>query len=189
MSKALWRTSLHESGHGIASLALGGTCEGLVMFDDGAGIAQIGELLPNQEAYSIAAGPAAESLASDFPIPNVESAKTGVLTVDEIETLPLFATAPALACQLARTSDDRRPGDSDNRRLALWAIAGCEDEPGRWAERVAFAHRIAGEIVRNNAQAIAAVAAELFSKGSLSGSEVAAIAALNGSTFQTLQEQ
>ena len=172
MKAERWRFCLHESGHGLSAIVLGGRCLGLVIFDDGTGgLSQADELLGNREAYSIAAGPAAEILASRFPVPEV-AVIANCINVDNLETSPLFASSPMLACQMARTPDTRKHFDSDDRALALWAIDGNESEPERWASRVALARRIASEIVERHADAIVRVATALFASGSLCRDEI-----------------
>jgi len=165
-----WRIACHESGHCVASLALGGRCLGLVLVDGG-GICHNDELLGNREAYAIASGPSAEYLAEEFAAPDVNP-ETKILTVDEVELLPVFKTATWIACQLARTSDTRKHIDSDSRRIAEWAIGGHESEPDTWAGRVAFAKQMAAEIVSRNADKIVRVASALFVAGSLSENEI-----------------
>jgi hypothetical protein len=166
-----WRTACHEAGHAVAAVVLGGKCLGVVLYGDG-GQAQLDELLGNRNAFAVAAGPVAERLAEQFPAPATPPAETRVLSVDEIEALPVCASAPFLGCQLARTAQDRKGGDSDARSLALWAVTGNEDAPETWAKRVEFARRVADEIVQANAAAIIRVGESLFVYGSLSRDEI-----------------
>jgi hypothetical protein len=186
MKSERWISACHEAGHGIASLVLGGKCFGLALYDGGqSGQASISELDANRYAFAVAAGPAAERLAEEYPAPNCTPAESRTLTVDEIESLPVRKTSPYLAAQLARTSDDRKDGPSDDRLIALWAIGGHEDQPDSWAGRVAHAHRIAADIVQRNATAIVAVATELYMRGSLCGPEVLSISEKHGSFHGT----
>lgn len=158
-----WTTALHESGHAVAAIALGGRCCGLVLFDDASGQAHLSELLSDREAFSIAAGQAAEQLAEIHAAPECS------LTV-AVETLP--QTSEFLCTQLAKGEDVHNEFVSDSRLLALWAIQGLEDQPESWAGRVAHAHRIAAEIVERNAAAIVRVAESLFVCGSLGEQEI-----------------
>lgn len=163
-----WQTACHEAGHAIASIVLGGKAHGVVLFPGGGGQAQIDELLADRLAYSIAAGPAAERLAKEHPAPTESPVESILLSVDEVEALPVFASAPYIACQMARSHEDRKNSATDAQILAHWAIRGCEDVPEAWAGRVAHAHRMAAEIVRRNAESIVRVARALFVAGSLS---------------------
>ncbi|MDZ4686691.1 MAG: M50 family metallopeptidase [Planctomycetaceae bacterium] len=171
MTSDRWKTSVHEAGHAVAAVVMGGRCAGLVLVDDG-GLAQNYELLGAREAYAIAAGPAAERLVEQHPAPTTSPAKSKVLTVDEIEALSVFGTAPFLACQLGRAADNRRHFDSDERTLALWAITGREDTPGSWATMLEHANRVAAEIIARNSTAVVRIAAALFVAGSLSEDEI-----------------
>ena len=175
MSSNRWRIALHESGHAVACLALGGRCTGVVLLDDGSeGIAEICELLGDRDAFAVAAGPAAESLVDQFTVPDV-AITLAVVSLDNFESLPIFESSPYLATQMARTAGTRSAHISDARRLALWAITGREDLPERWAGLVEHAHQVAAEIVRHNAAAIVRIAEQLFVSGSLAESEVKAL--------------
>lgn len=180
-----WQVALHESGHAVSTIVMGGRCDGVALLDDTSGLCQSSELLGDREAFCIASGPAAEILAEEYPAPNCTPAESRTLTVDEIESLPICKTAPFLATQLARTESDRTDGPSDDRRIALWAISSHEDQPELWARRVVRAHRIAADIVQRNATAIAAVATELYMRGSLCGPEVLSISEKHGSFHGT----
>jgi hypothetical protein len=170
-----WETALHESGHAIASLTLGGKCLGLALLDDGdSGCCQSGDLDATRTAFMVACGPEAERLAESFPVPDVPIEQM-IVTVDEIESLPVFETSPLLACQMVRTADTRKRFSSDDRQLALWAISGNEADPESWARRVEFARYVAEGLVTKNAETIVRVATALFTKTSLSGPEVTAI--------------
>jgi hypothetical protein len=169
-----WKSALHESGHGVAAIALGGKCLGLVLLDAGySGLCQSGDLDATRQAFMIAAGPAAEKLAVEHPVPDVPIEES-IVTADEIESLPVFETSPLLACQLVRIPDTRKQFSSDDRQLALWAVTGHEDEPERWAARRYFADHVAGDLVSKNSAAIVAVATELFQRTSLSETEIKA---------------
>jgi hypothetical protein len=172
MKTERWKIALHESGHAVSAIVRGGRCDGVALLDDDSGLCQTGELLGNRDAYCIAAGPAAERLAEEYPAPDCTPPESRTLTVDEIEQLPLFDTARLVACQMAKTADTRRKFSSDDRLLAEWAISGNESDPESWAGRVAYAHEMAAEIVRHNAATIARIAEQLFVRGSLAESEV-----------------
>jgi hypothetical protein len=167
-----WKSALHESGHGIAAIALGGKCLGLVLLDDGySGLCQSGDLDATRTAFMVAAGPAAERLAEVVPVPDVPISESVVAT-DEVESLAVFTSSPLLACQMARTPETRKHFSSDDRQLALWAVTGHEDEPERWAARRYFADHVAEHVVAKNAAAIVRVATALFEKSSLSETEI-----------------
>lgn len=167
-----WQTACHEAGHVVTAHALGGRVCGAVIFPDGGGVAAFDQMSPDPVAIAIAAGRLAEKLADQFAPPMVADASPALLTPDQIETLPVFQTAPTLACDLGRTADDRKSGANDDRLLAEWAIFGREDDPDSWAGRIAFAKRVAAEIVSRNTDAIVRVATTLFASGSLSESEI-----------------
>lgn len=167
-----WRFCLHESGHGVSAIALGGKCLGLVVFADGSGgLAQNTQLLPDREAYSIASGPAAETLETRFPAPEMAVSACDVTTKNFV-SLPIYSSSPGLAVQMARSEDNRGHFDSDDRCLALWAIGGHEDRPESWSGRVAFVKHVAAEIIERNAESIVRVATELFVRGSLCRDEI-----------------
>jgi hypothetical protein len=175
MKSDRWVIACHEAGHAVSTIVLGGRCDGVALLDDTSGLCQSLELLGNREAYCIAAGPAAERLAEEYPAPDCTDSESRTLTVDEVESLPICKTAPFLAAQMARSEADRKYGPSDDRRIALWAIEGREDQPEVWAGRVAHAHRIAADIITKNAAAVVRVASALFKTNSLSGPEVTAL--------------
>lgn len=160
-----WKTAIHESGHALAAIVLGGKCLGIVLYPDGGGQTHFTELLGDREAFAIAAGQAAERLAQSYAAPEC-------LPTAEIETVHLRESSPFLACQLSKGSDVHKEFVSDDRYIALWAIGGNESEPERWVARVAHAHRVAVQIVETNAAAIVRVAAELFVRGNLCRDEI-----------------
>jgi hypothetical protein len=71
-------------------------------------------------------------------------------------------------------------GPADDRRVALWAIEGCESAPGTWASRVADLRSEAAAIIEENKQAVLAAARRLFLDGSL---VVEALEDLGGGTW------
>lgn len=168
MSESRWETALHEAGHCVAALALGGECRGAVVLPDGGGYAQPIVLDSTQHAYAIAAGAVAEDLAKQHPAPDVEIGSRW-LTDDEIEALPISQSAPLLA---RRLGSNPRNSDSDERTLALWAIQGRERFPHEWVSRIEHAKTMAAAIVRRNADAVVRVARALFIAGSLSEQEI-----------------
>jgi hypothetical protein len=172
MTSERWNTAVHESGHAVSAIVLGGRCKGLILLDDGtSGCAELEEILGNRQAYATAAGPAAERLASEYAPPE-EPVKEQSVTVDNFEDAPLFESSPYLTVQLARTAETRKIHKSDNRLIAEWAIGGNEDQPETWAERVAHCHQMAAEIVERNAAKIIRVAERLFVRGCLNEREI-----------------
>lgn len=164
---ARWKTALHEAGHAVACIAMGGRCDGVVILPENAGLAATSELLGDREVFVVAAGPAAESLVDRFGVPSMITQQPALL---EIERLPVFQSEPLLASQMAHATNHRF--DSDDRGLALWAITGHEDAPESWAPRVEHAKRVATEIVEKHADTIARVASLLFACGSLAREEI-----------------
>jgi hypothetical protein len=168
-----WKTALHESGHLTAAHVLGGKVYGAVLFPDLGGLASFDELSPDAVAFATAAGPIAGTLSERFDPPALTDAlPTSPLTPDEIERLPVFDSAASIAADLGRSAGDRKAGVDDDVSLAQWAIQGRWDDPDCWAERVAFAQHVAGEIVRDNADTIVRVARELYTRGSLGATEI-----------------
>jgi hypothetical protein len=170
-----WQLALHESAHAVAALVLGGRALGVCLLDgDGGGLCQSDELNPTAEAFMVAAGPEAETLSKTYPVPDI-AVQLESASIANIETLPIFASSPALACRMLRTPDTRPQNDSDARHLALWAIFLHEDDPESWVRRIALARNVAQELVERNAEKIVAVAKKLFQRSSLSESEIKTI--------------
>lgn len=169
--RARWRTSLHEAGHAVASIVFGGRALGVCLLSEGGGLCQSDELDRTRSAFMIASGAAAERLTAEYPVPDLKTDHTTV-TVDEIENLSVFSSAPTLACQMVRSPDTRKHFDDDDRRLALWAIFGNESDPDSWARRVQFARHMAENLIERNALAIVRIATALFEKSSLSETEI-----------------
>jgi len=151
MTDPRWVTAVHEAGHIVATRLLGGRSVGAVLFSAGGGAAYVDELGTFEAALMTACGPAAECLADLHSPPDV--ADRGELPV--AETIDRDA-AEDLRADL---------GPSDDRRIAEWAITGCEAEPDRWARRHAWIHREAYLLVRRHEHAILAVASELYAHG------------------------
>ncbi|MDZ4683783.1 MAG: M50 family metallopeptidase [Planctomycetaceae bacterium] len=173
-----WLTALHEAAHAVAALALGGRALGLAILNDDSGMAQSDELLMDRHTFAVAAGPAAEKLVEQYPAPERVITDAKLLTVDQIEALPIFASSPLMACQLARPAGDRRHCESDERVIALWVVDCHEHQPETWARRAEYAHFMGGVIVDQNADKIVRVATALYARGSLSEAEI--LSHLNG---------
>lgn len=168
MTNDRWSTACHEAGHGVASLALGGQCNGLLLHVDG-GAAFVDGLFQDREAYMIAAGPAAERLANEFDVPACEP-----IPLDEVASNPPTEGDRTFAqwTTVANVPGVNRGSVSDERNLALWAITGRESEPDTWTRRLALARHVADQIVQQNATAIVRIATALFQKGALTGPEI-----------------
>lgn len=168
MNDERWIVACHEAGHAVVALVLGGRCDGLALSADGeGGLAQCCELLGDRVAYVDAAGNAAEYLAKRNDAPELPIQRSQV-AVDEITAeLPMV-----LVMASERPVGHLRRYVSDERSIALWAIAGHEGNPESWAGRVARVHRTASEIVERNADQILAVARALYVAGKLNGDEI-----------------
>jgi len=163
------RLSCHEAGHAIAAIELGGTCNGVILTNAG-GQTIVDGLYSDRAAFMYASGPAAEVLADRFEPPAVNS----FIAPDELSATitPGDTSVLAMLCSVADIEQLPRSAVSDERELALWSITGREDEPESWAGRVAFAKRVAAEIVSKNTQAILKVAGALYERGKLSREEI-----------------
>jgi hypothetical protein len=164
-----WRIACHEAGHCIAALELGGTCNGAVLTAAG-GQAFVDGLYADRQAFMVAAGPAAESIADRYEPP----AAVSVVSPAELASASLQDVDRdlATACSFADLESLPRSAASDSHKLALWSITGREEEPESWAGRVAFAKRVAAEIVNKNARAIVEIAKSLYVAGRLTGEEI-----------------
>jgi hypothetical protein len=170
MSGERWRIACHESGHAVAAIELRGRCDGLLIDADG-GQAHINQLCGDRLAFAIAAGPAAEHLAGEHQAPDVEPAPLASVVSEQPSLLSVDRDF-ALACQMADVPGIGRRSPSDSRFIAEWAIGGREDAPELWAGRVAFAKRVASQIVEKNGSQIVALASALFIRGRLTGAEI-----------------
>jgi hypothetical protein len=150
---------LHESGHCVAAFAFGEMPAGAVLLGADGALAHCGfTLAATPEAIMVAAGHAAEALAGRFPPPS------------ETPDAPAAATSPPVVLplsspDLAEQRKAHAKAVPDRRAIALWAIDGKEDEPEKWAGRVAWLRYQAAAIVADNAAPIVAVAAYLFRIG------------------------
>ena len=168
-----WRTAIHEAGHAIAGHELGGRCVGLALREDG-GLASVYDLHGSTFAYMVAAGPAAEYLATKHPAPEMPPAD--VITREPID--PADSEASRFEFAVARAAIQPTHYQSDARSIALWAITSHEDDPDSWSRRVRFARHVADEIVERNVDRIVRLASELFIRGRLSRVEIESL--LNG---------
>lgn len=163
MTGERWTAAIHEAAHAVAAIELGGRVEGLVVTTHGTGGCTFDRLLADRAAFAVAAGSIAEHLAGQHTPPPVDA-------VEPVVELP--AGASGRGFDFLSREANRQPGDrwthpSDDQSLARWAIGGREDDPESWAGRVAFAKRVATQIVERNADRIVLVATELYRHGRL----------------------
>ena len=176
--ESLWKLAIHEAGHGVIAIVLGGQCTGVAIYGGGGGARldgldhhdELGTLFSRRHAIATAAGPAAEVLADRFPVPTETPAAHRKLTIDEFLANP-DDVRNLIADNQARPDEDRFLV-SDDRKIAEWAIGGNEQFPETWAGRVADVHRAAAELVEQNAEAIARLATALYVRGSLDEDQV-----------------
>ena len=167
MNDDRWFIAIHEAGHAVAGIALGGQVDGVVLMFDG-GLAHVRGLHCDRHAFMVASGPAAEYLSQQHAAPE---------RVAETPP-PLPANADFQFAEICYFAD--RPGllktfESDDRKIAQWAIDGRESEPESWAGRVQFCHHIAAKIVAENEACIVEIARQLFIHGRLTSDEVSRI--------------
>lgn len=166
-----WKTAIHEAAHAAAAIALGGTVTRASLGDDGSGLCYCEVDTNTDQAFLTAAGPIAEELLADTPSP-----------ADEFETvqpatpriLPLILSETDRQFIAAKDASRGKDSLSDDRFLALWAINGCENQPERWAERVAFANHIARQIVGDHRDEIIRIATALFFRQTIFQAEIEA---------------
>ena len=163
-----WRTAVHEAGHAVACVELGGRCSGLALFPTGGGLAGTQGLFGDKHAFMTASGHAAEILATEYSAPELPVVETAAPepSIDTIGEPSWFSF------NTARYEEQPERYETDQRTLALWSIAGREEDPDSWARRVRFAHHVADQIVKANATRIVRLAAELFVKNRLSRVEI-----------------
>lgn len=151
---ARWRTCLHEAGHAVVGRALLGHTTRAAVFDDGWGVADVGDgggvPVSDESAFAVAAGPAAESLAEDYPHPQTAASQ------------PLEIRYPATSvCVKARAE----AAMTDDVALARWCIAGFESRPLRWSRRYDWVYEQADALIARHEVEIVAVATSLFTCG------------------------
>tara|TARA_R110002049_G_scaffold72490_7_gene187569 strand:- start:154450 stop:154998 length:549 start_codon:yes stop_codon:yes gene_type:complete len=167
-----WRVAIHEAGHAIAALELGGETNGVILTAQSSGLALVDGLHGDCDAFMSAAGTAAEYLADQHTAPDEPITTPQQIAADDIpaDSHRDFATA----CSFADLPTPRS-SIPDDVRIARWAIAGRESDPDCWAGRVDFAKYVAEKIINANVDRIVAVASQLFIRGRLSGDEIQTI--------------
>ena len=152
--QARWRTCLHEAGHAVAGRALLGDTARAVVFGDDCGGAYLGSdasaLATFEQALAVAAGPAAEMLASRYTPPDGAPAKALETAYGE----------PAAALR-----KELRESPTDAAAVARWCIAGVEDQPERWVNRFHWIHREARLFVAGHRDQVVETAAALYGRG------------------------
>lgn len=166
MNNARWKTAVHEAGHAVACVILGGRCDGIGIEPEGGGYANCTELSPSFDAFTTAAGPEAEYLSAEIAPPDIPSPSLSPVPLPSVGVDDLAHARSVLA----RAAFLRSP--PDDVRLAEWAISGRADDPDCWAGRVRFARHTASKIVADHRDTILSVARELFARGVLSKSEI-----------------
>ncbi len=169
MMNERWRTSIHEAGHAIASITLGGRCDGVLLNAVG-GLAICDDLTGDQFAFMAAAGPAGEILLQHHEAP--EAAQASYKEVAEEKMLEVAGKEFATVCMFADVEQPPSTQKSDDRHIAEWAIGGRETDPGCWARRVNLAKYVAGKIVAEHAAAIVRVAERLYVEGRVPGQQI-----------------
>jgi hypothetical protein len=158
---------LHEAGHCCVSLALGGNCTGLAIFEDGHGVASLGGLSPFDNAIALAAGAVAEELVVSHdpasPDPFLRPAPTRNENCDM--AMPAALADLAACFPLAEATPDAV-------KIAQYCIGGLEDEPERWAPRFYVVHAVAQRVVSDHREKILSVARALFARGVLHKHEI-----------------
>lgn len=160
---------MHEAGHAVAGVILGGRVGGILLVADG-GLAHVDHLSPDSHAFMVASGPAGESLAVDHEAPDTPQAD-----YEEIATAELPEGTDrgfVWSCSFADVEGGLRKAKSDDRSLAEWAIGGVEQYPEQWERRIKLARRVAAEIVRDHEAAIVRIAKQLFIHGRVTGGEI-----------------
>lgn len=162
--EARWRTAIHEAGHVITSMIFAPKkWNTTVILPNLGGLAYNCADFPEiQNAIIMAAGRAAEQLIKTCPVP---------ATPQQAPSLgnPLGNAFNKLPKEFKETlAVDNAIGESDERRLALYAIAGHELKPEEWLPRLREVERQAAVLVRQYRPSILIVATELFKAGYLS---------------------
>ena len=168
MNSQRWQTAIHESGHGVACVVLGGVCTRLAILPDGSGLAFNSCLSPFARAVSVAAGPTAELRLADCPPPATEPTPQA-FDVVQCE-IPEPTAAERLESIAARYPDGSVPTDAQT--VAHFCIRGFETRPEKWVSRFDMVQLAAGELIRDHQTKILAVAAALFARGILTETEI-----------------
>ena len=167
MNSDRWATSIHEAGHAVAAIALGGQCTQVTLQPDTSGMAFIQDLLYSDDVVATAAGPVAEKLLADTPAPEQ------VPTPESFDVRPSIADlTPAEKLEHIAAKYPPISTPSDARVVAEFCIRGVEDDSARWIERHQFILHRAEVVVRNHADKILRVARELFARGILTENEI-----------------
>ena len=166
-NKDRWQVAVHESAHGVAAIALGGTCSQLSVHSDGGGMAFIRGLIPFDNAVAVAAPKAASEILGDVQAPAIEPTTE---LLDVRTSVADLTPREKLANIAARFPPHSTP--TDEQVIAAYCINGVEHEHERWAERYHLVHHIAYQVVRNHRDQILRVARELFMRGVLSQDEI-----------------
>jgi len=152
-----WRTCLHEAGHAVVGRVLLGHTTRAAVFEDGWGVADVGDGggVPTspEAAITVAAGPAAEALADRFPPPEAAQVQPSP---------PLEARYPDRAASLKA---DLRTTMLDDVAIARWCIAGFESRPLRWTRQYEWVYQQADALIRRRRREIVSVAKRLFAEG------------------------
>ncbi|KLU02968.1 hypothetical protein RISK_004938 [Rhodopirellula islandica] len=160
-----WETAIHEAGHAVAAIVLGGKCTHAELTLD-SGHVLLDELSPDDRAFAVSAGPAAEFLAGLHEPPPRPMGEMGQGSVD-LGHLPEPHTSPETPAK-----EPSWFSPPDDVKVARWAIEGCEKEPERWASRVYFARHIAHKIIEDHRDEILTLASRLYLAGQLDQAEV-----------------
>ncbi|MBX3420536.1 MAG: hypothetical protein KF752_03165 [Pirellulaceae bacterium] len=167
-----WRLAVHESAHAVAAVLLGGKCTG-VLVKQSCGVAFVSQLCVDRDALCYAAGPAAESLATEFDPPSeIER------TADELTNTQLPTSTDEhfrRHCAFADFDELPRGLQQDCQHVARWCVTGHEENPHIWANRYFYLQRRATDFVEQNKEAIIAVAESLYRQTALSGDEISKI--------------
>lgn len=166
-----WKTAIHEAGHAAATIALGGKVTRISMGPEGGGLAYLECNNATDEAISTAAGDIAEEILADTPSPVLELESSEPPTPRILPDILVEDCRTLIAAKDAARCRETVP---DAVFLARWAIAGCEDEPDRWADRIAFVNHVASKIVADHREEIIRIATSLFQRQTLFKDEILA---------------
>jgi hypothetical protein len=175
MTKERWQIALHEAAHSVVGFALGGLPDGCAVTGDGRGLSRTLLLEGRRRAYVSAAGEAGELLAGRYPEP--PAAEVSPLATNS----PVAEVSPVVTSLAEKSFDESLaefesgpPGvfESDDRAMALLAIAGCESEPERWAENVRHFKVTASRLVAEHEPLVVELATEVFLRGRMTGPQI-----------------